>query len=110
MIRDIARKEFICLIRDGRFKWAIVIMLLLLMTSFLTGYQRYQSLHSIQEASQARDNEQWLSQDKKNPHTAARSEEHTSELQSLMRISYAVFCLKKKKRKPKHKSTHITNK
>src|SRR3546814_7527724 len=31
---------------------------------------------------------------------AVRSEEHTSELQSLMRISYAVFCLKKKK-KPK---------
>src|SRR3546814_4345176 len=29
-----------------------------------------------------------------------RSEEHTSELQSLMRISYAVFCLKKKKREP----------
>src|SRR3546814_9732155 len=32
---------------------------------------------------------------------AARSEEHTSELQSLMRISYAVFCLKKKKTKLK---------
>src|SRR3546814_2343087 len=32
-----------------------------------------------------------------------RSEEHTSELQSLMRISYAVFCLKKKKEQtPKH--------
>src|SRR3546814_4102474 len=30
-----------------------------------------------------------------------RSEEHTSELQSLMRISYAVFCLKKKKRRQK---------
>src|SRR3546814_10009244 len=30
-----------------------------------------------------------------------RSEEHTSELQSLMRISYAVFCLKKKKKRPK---------
>src|SRR3546814_9730579 len=30
-----------------------------------------------------------------------RSEEHTSELQSLMRISYAVFCLKKKKKKTK---------
>src|SRR3546814_4784798 len=29
-----------------------------------------------------------------------RSEEHTSELQSLMRISYAVFCLKKKKTRP----------
>src|SRR3546814_6571011 len=33
--------------------------------------------------------------------TSTRSEEHTSELQSLMRISYAVFCLKKKK-----KTTH----
>src|SRR3546814_8919502 len=32
-------------------------------------------------------------------HLAKRSEEHTSELQSLMRISYAVFCLKKKKHK-----------
>src|SRR3546814_1331721 len=31
--------------------------------------------------------------------SAMRSEEHTSELQSLMRISYAVFCLKKKKNK-----------
>src|SRR3546814_6938325 len=30
-------------------------------------------------------------------HLLGRSEEHTSELQSLMRISYAVFCLKKKK-------------
>src|SRR3546814_1353705 len=34
-----------------------------------------------------------------------RSEEHTSELQSLMRISYAVFCLKKKKYK--HNKSHI---
>src|SRR3546814_1311869 len=32
------------------------------------------------------------------PRKSVRSEEHTSELQSLMRISYAVFCLKKKKR------------
>src|SRR3546814_8876829 len=35
-----------------------------------------------------------------------RSEEHTSELQSLMRISYAVFCLKKKKKTKSIKSTH----
>src|SRR3546814_5329530 len=34
-----------------------------------------------------------------------RSEEHTSELQSLMRISYAVFCLKKKKTNKKSQST-----
>src|SRR3546814_8474195 len=37
-----------------------------------------------------------------------RSEEHTSELQSLMRISYAVFCLKKKNKYKCHK-THIYN-
>src|SRR3546814_2102471 len=44
-----------------------------------------------------------------------RSEEHTSELQSLMRISYAVFCLKKKKKKqitqtqlPKNKKINQT--
>src|SRR3546814_4095642 len=35
-----------------------------------------------------------------------RSEEHTSELQSLMRISYAVFCLKKKKKQNQTTSTH----
>src|SRR3546814_7821283 len=37
-----------------------------------------------------------------------RSEEHTSELQSLMRISYAVFCLKKKKRRKQQSSTKYT--
>src|SRR3546814_6251124 len=36
-----------------------------------------------------------------------RSEEHTSELQSLMRISYAVFCLKKKKNKQKNSETQM---
>src|SRR3546814_8949327 len=36
----------------------------------------------------------------------ARSEEHTSELQSLMRISYAVFCLKKKQT---HKNNNVQN-
>src|SRR3546814_1327220 len=40
-----------------------------------------------------------------------RSEEHTSELQSLMRISYAVFCLKKKKdeQDTQHPHTHRTS-
>src|SRR3546814_7571904 len=45
---------------------------------------------------------------------AERSEEHTSELQSLMRISYAVFCLKKKKKnistqQPNKKFIHTIN-
>src|SRR3546814_2207508 len=38
---------------------------------------------------------------------AVRSEEHTSELQSLMRISYAVFCLKKKKKITNNDTKHI---
>src|SRR3546814_7372942 len=41
------------------------------------------------------------------PATRQRSEEHTSELQSLMRISYAVFCLKKKNNK--HKAIRPSN-
>src|SRR3546814_10149866 len=45
------------------------------------------------------------------PHSkCARSEEHTSELQSLMRISYAVFCLKKKKKQNRHNKTTMTTK
>src|SRR3546814_7074208 len=40
-------------------------------------------------------------------HLGRRSEEHTSELQSLMRISYAVFCLKKKKKN--NTTTNNTN-
>src|SRR3546814_944310 len=47
----------------------------------------------------------WMSQIKPVAERVGRSEEHTSELQSLMRISYAVFCLKKKKTK-KRKLTH----
>src|SRR3546814_7680548 len=43
---------------------------------------------------------QWL------PGIADRSEEHTSELQSLMRSSYAVFCLKKQEITPHHRTTN----
>src|SRR3546814_5323895 len=46
----------------------------------------------------------WLRASPRARHRAApRSEEHTSELQSLMRISYAVFCLKKKHKTQKYK-------
>src|SRR3546814_9801537 len=39
-------------------------------------------------------------------HSTGRSEEHTSELQSLMRISYAVFCLKKKKKEKQNRRNY----
>src|SRR3546814_3901077 len=43
------------------------------------------------------------------PRVNCRSEEHTSELQSLMRISYAVFCLKKKKTSIKTRTNTRSN-
>src|SRR3546814_2858286 len=63
--------------------------------------RRYSPLEPSQElARRSRSVEQSLSMlvPKSYPRTR-RSEEHTSELQSLMRISYAVFCLKKKTKK-----------
>src|SRR3546814_2953096 len=44
--------------------------------------------------------------DSMRPSAVQRSEEHTSELQSLMRISYAVFCLKKKKKDKQTQRPH----
>src|SRR3546814_6795194 len=49
-----------------------------------------------------------IGQDAQMVTSAARSEEHTSELQSLMRISYAVFCLKKKTQNQPRRSKNIT--
>src|SRR3546814_3139240 len=58
---------------------------------FLGARDFYQGLHDLSDAE--RESICMTGVDKTNQ----RSEEHTSELQSLMRISYAVFCLKKKK-------------
>src|SRR3546814_4351258 len=49
-------------------------------------------------------------EERRYPADRCRSEEHTSELQSLMRISYAVFCLKKKKTNNLHTSNCNTAK
>src|SRR3546814_3838032 len=63
-----------------------------------------QSLHtrgSFEGFRRIASTQKWL-YTHRGPKWATRSEEHTSELQSLMRISYAVFCLKKKKTKIVH--------
>src|SRR3546814_6162564 len=52
---------------------------------------------------------QWCQKDAVGQGERTRSEEHTSELQSLMRISYAVFCLKKKKNKETNNIKTITS-
>src|SRR3546814_10641393 len=54
-------------------------------------------LEALSEANRNPAMAKALQKHTKGVHSLLRSEEHTSELQSLMRISYAVFCLKKKK-------------
>ncbi len=71
MITSIARKEFAEIVRDGRFKWTAAIMVLLLITAMMTGYQKYSASIRIQQAAQTGTNEQWLDQGDKNPHSAA---------------------------------------
>src|SRR3546814_8520462 len=58
----------------------------------------FRSLSNCRAASMALCTSSMVRRSTATPWPCSRSEEHTSELQSLMRISYAVFCLKKKKR------------
>lgn len=71
MITSIARKEFAEIVRDGRFKWTAAIMVLLLITAMMAGYQKYTTAMRVQQAAQAGTNQQWLNQGDKNPHSAA---------------------------------------
>src|SRR3546814_2191514 len=65
------------------------------------GAEAYELRHHVrpQEAGGPRDRHGPITPE------GGRSEEHTSELQSLMRISYAVFCLKKKNKRHKRENT-----
>src|SRR3546814_9423820 len=69
-------------------------------TAVMWDCDNIRSAHAVRNCSNRRGVDGRISQGHKRP---MRSEEHTSELQSLMRISYAVFCLKKKQ-----KHTHRT--
>lgn len=71
MIVTIARKEFAEIVRDGRFHWTATLMVLLLLTALLAGWQRFAAYAEVQAAAQGSTNEQWLEQGDKNPHTAA---------------------------------------
>src|SRR3546814_3670244 len=70
------------------------------------GRQASQARDQGSKAGQVRCQGRQASQARDQGSKAGRSEEHTSELQSLMRISYAVFCLKKNNRKNKQKTTN----
>jgi ABC-2 type transport system permease protein len=71
MTFKIARKEFTEMIRDGRFRWAFVVVLVLLMTSLALGYKHYRKASSERQAAQAETRRQWMNQGERNPHTAA---------------------------------------
>src|SRR5262245_49005359 len=69
MIVTIALKELMEIKRDGRFKWAAGIMLVLLLTALVTGWQRFVAFHEMQEHAQETSTEQFASQGQKHPHT-----------------------------------------
>src|SRR3546814_7305427 len=74
--------------------------------SWIAGYIQFSIRGGIEWTGQINQDENALQFDGKEADAFRRSEEHTSELQSLMRISYAVFCLKKKKthKEQKHRN------
>lgn len=71
MTQVIARKEFTEMLRDGRVRWTGGIVLALLALAFLTGWARHQELTRQHSVAQEATRKHWLTQGKKNPHSAA---------------------------------------
>lgn len=71
MLIKIARKEFIEMWRDGRFRWANAIVFTLLIAATLLGWHHAKSVHREREAAQSVTHEQWLNLPAMNPHSAA---------------------------------------
>lgn len=71
MIAKIARKEFIEMTRDGRFRWASAIVFLLLVAALAMGWKHYTEVKAQHEAAQLASRRQWVNQGEKNPHSAA---------------------------------------
>jgi ABC-2 type transport system permease protein len=71
MISRIARKEFTELVRDGRFRVLGAAVLALSVLSLAVGWKSYQDLSAQHRSAQAATRDQWLRQEKKNPHSAA---------------------------------------
>lgn len=71
MILRIARKESLEMLRDGRFRWAVGMVFLLLMGSLLVGWKQYTNVEAQRALSQEADRDLWVSQGEKNQHSAA---------------------------------------
>jgi ABC-2 type transport system permease protein len=71
MITNIARKEFTEMLRDGRFRWAIAIVSVLLLASIVMGGKHYRDVKRQHDLAQTETREHWLRQPPKSPHSAA---------------------------------------
>lgn len=71
MITKIARKEFSEMWRDGRFRVVGGFVLIMLIATLFTGWSQYRQRSAEREAAQATDEQQWVSQGARNPHSAA---------------------------------------
>ena len=71
MIIEIATKEFRQTMRDGRFRLAAVLFIMLTAMAFITAALRYQSLSAERVRAQKEVASQWMEQGEKNPHSAA---------------------------------------
>lgn len=71
MTARIARKEFTSMVRDGRFRSAGLLVAMLLVTALLLGWNQYRDLRRQHEQARAGTRQHWLTQGKKNPHSAA---------------------------------------
>lgn len=70
-IRTVARKEFIDLVRDGRFRWCAAVVFVLLLLSLAAGARHRADAHHQQESARREERRTWLEQGEKNPHAAA---------------------------------------
>ena len=71
MIRHIVRKEFMDVVRDGRFRWCAALVGALLLVSLGTGWVQARNAQRELAAAQATARDHWESQGEKNPHSAA---------------------------------------
>jgi ABC-2 type transport system permease protein len=73
MIKRIARKEFVEMLRDGRFRWSAAILLVLLPVSLLTGWRSYATFSILRAEAERSQREQWLGKKVANAHVAAHA-------------------------------------
>lgn len=86
MLKFIAHKEFREFVRDGRMIWAGGLMLVLLLTSIIMGWQQQQSIQAERIASQQLDYDAWLKQGARHPHNAADQGMHVFKPQPTLSV------------------------